>query len=519
MVQPISFTPPLLSSRPSPIVRRRILFYLHGYDPDATRRYRTLFVRELRRYAKRFEIAQPQVSRETLSDDGQVQTWTVRAGDAVKGTETIYEVLLWDDLVQQDMARPLLTSALLNAFALLHVIANGTFFRLYRASWKCGNLILYPFVMTLLLPGAVLLLAALSHSLLSTGFGLPAWIALALGAAAGITGLRQIAPRLEQAFLWQLMSDWIFNWQLANGHRPDYSARLEAFTDHAQSRIRGMEADEIMIVGHSTGALPAAELAARLLARDDGLGRDGPVLSLLTLGSSLPIVAMQPGARSTRVEIESLVASERLIWIDYQAPQDWMNFPGFNPARDLRLRVSEARVANPVIRSAEFRNIVDPATYRKIDISPFRTHFQFLMSNHFEGVYDIFAMTLGQQCLRDRVCADNSDVLNFANVMQGDINELTHDYIRGWAYHPADANLASEVEVSVNGAPTAKIKADLFREDLAEDRVGTARYGFFWRFDPPLCADEDQTVIVRRISDKFEIDRADLKATDRMSAD
>ena len=156
MVQPIAFTPPLLSSRPMPIVRRRILFYLPGYDPDAKRRYRTLFMRELRRYTKRFGIAQPRVSRAKLSDDGQVQTWTVKAGDAVKGTETVYEVLLWDDLVQQDMARPHLTSALLNAAALLHVIANGTFFRLYRASWKCGTLILYPFVMSLLLPGTVL---------------------------------------------------------------------------------------------------------------------------------------------------------------------------------------------------------------------------------------------------------------------------------------------------------------------------------------------------------------------------
>ena len=502
-----------------PIVRRRILFYLPGYDPDAKRRYRTLFMRELRRYTKRFGIAQPRVSRAKLSDDGQVQTWTVKAGDAVKGTETVYEVLLWDDLVQQDMARPHLTSALLNAAALLHVIANGTFFRLYRASWKCGNLILYPFVMSLLLPGTVLLLAALSHGFLSTGFGLPAWFALALGTAAGIAGLRQIAPRLERAFLWQLMNDWIFNWQLANGHRPDYWARLEAFTNHAQSRIRGMEADEVMIVGHSTGALPAAELAARLLTQNGVLGRDGPILSLLTLGSSLPIVAMQPGARLTRAEIKSLVASERLIWVDYQAPQDWMNFPGFNPARDLRLRVSDAQVANPVIRSAEFRNIVEPAIYQKIDLSPFRTHFQFLMSNDFMGVYDIFAMTLGPQCLRSRVCADDSDVLNFSNVMQGDINEFTHDYISGWAYHPDDASLAAELEVSVNGVPLAKIKADLFREDLAEDRIGTARYGFLWRFDPPLCADESHTVIVRRTSDKFEIDRADLKAVDSMSAD
>lgn len=388
-------------------VRKRILFYLPGYDPDATRRYRTLFIREMRRYARHFGIALPLISRATLSADGRVQTWTVKAGVDEQEVHTTYEVLLWDDLVRRDMARPLFAGACLNALALLHVAATGTLFRLYRASWKCGNVILYPFVMTLLLPAAVLLLAALSHSHLSIGFGLPAWFAVALGIIAGLFGLWKTAPWLERAFLWQLMNDWVFNWQHANGRRPDYVARLDDLASHIQARISHMEADEVLLVGHSTGALSAAELAARLLAQDDTLGHQGPVLSLLTLGSSLPIVAMQPRARSMRAEIESLITSQRLVWVDYQAPQDWMNFPGFHPTRDLRLRVPAGQIANPIIRSAKFREIIDPETYRQIRARPFRMHFQFLMANDYPGAYDIFALTLGPQCLRDRVLAEN----------------------------------------------------------------------------------------------------------------
>ena len=411
MARLIAFTPPRLSSHSVGPVRRRILFYLPGYDPDASRRYRTLFVRELRLYAKRFGIVLPKISRASLSEDGRAQTWTIEEGEADQATHTTYEVLLWDDLVRRDMARPLLMGACLNALALLHVAASGTLFRLYRASWKCGNVILYPFAMTFLLPAAVLLLAAMSHGLLSIGFGLPAWFALTLGIITGLVGLRRIAPWLEHAFLWQLMNDWVFNWQHANGWRPDYVTRVEAFADHVQTRMRSMEADEIMLVGHSTGALTAVELAARLLARDDGLGRERTALSLLTLGSSLPIVAMQPRARSTRAEVERLTASQRLVWVDYQAPQDWMNFPGFEPARDLRLKVPKGQVANPMIRSAKFREIIDPGTYRQIRARPFRMHFQFLMANHYAGAYDIFALTLGPQCLRDRVLAESKTPL------------------------------------------------------------------------------------------------------------
>lgn len=416
MAQPIAFTPPRLSSRSTGPVRRRILFYLPGYDPNAGRRYRTLFVREIHRYAKYFSIKPPQISRAVMCQDGQVQTWTVEAGIGEGRTHTSYEILLWDDIVRCDMARPHLTGAWLNALALLHVAATGTLFRLYRASWKCGNVILYPFTMTLLLPAAVLLLAAASHGVLSVSLGLPAEIAITLGLWAGLYLIWKSAPWLERAFLWQLMHDWVFNWQHARGRRADYSARLNAFADHALSRIREAQADEVLLVGHSTGALTAVELAARLLARDERLGCEGPALSLLTVGSSLPIVAMQPSARVTRAEIKSLVISQRLVWVDYQAPQDWMNFPGFNPVHDLGLGVPLAEAANPVIRSAKFREIIGPETYRQIRARPFRMHFQFLMANEHAGAFDIFALSLGNQCLRDRLIGDKALPLGGAGV-------------------------------------------------------------------------------------------------------
>lgn len=412
MAQLIPSTPPRLSVGLAKPVRRRILFYLPGYDPEANRRYRTLFVRELRRYAKRFGIALPDISRATLSENGQVQTWSVTAGNVGQETQTTYEVLLWDDLVRRDMARPVLVSAGLNALALLHVAASGTLLRLYRASWKCGNVILYPFVMTLLLPGLVLLLMALSHGLFGIGLGAPSEFGVALGVMSGFAVLWRLAPWLERAFLWQLMNDWVFNWQHANGRRPDYVARLDAFTDHIEARISAEEIDEILFVGHSTGALTAVELTARFLRRDHRLGREGLTLSLLTLGSSIPIVAMQPGARSTRAEIESLIASQRLVWVDYQAPQDWMNFPGFEPTRDLRLGIHAAQIANPIIRSAKFSEIIDAKTYHQIRAHPFRMHFQFLMANDYPGVYDIFALTLGPQCLRDRVISEEDALLH-----------------------------------------------------------------------------------------------------------
>ncbi|WP_331327481.1 alpha/beta hydrolase [Methylobacterium fujisawaense] len=429
-----------------------------------------------------------------------------------KQTETTYAVMLWDDIVRGDMARSLFISTLLNGFALLRVVANGTFFRIFRASWKCGCLILYPFVMTLLLAGGVLLLAALSHRVLSSAFGWPSWISLALGAAAGFATLHRMTPWLERAFLWQLMNDWVFNWQHANGRRPDYAARLEAFADYVQSRICGADAEEILLVGHSTGALTAAEVAARLLARDEQLGRDGPALSLLTLGSSLPIVAMQPGAHGIRAEIESLITSDAIVWADYQAPQDWMNFPGFDPTRDLQLQVSQAQASNPVIRSAEFRRVMSQEVYRQVNTSPFKTHFQFLMANHAPGIFDVFALILGPLCLRDRVLDENASTLGNSYSLQGYIDEVSHASIRGWGYDSSVGSSGTKVAIFVNDRPAQIALADQFRRDLLAAKVGNGHHGFECDFDPPLSTTEDQNILVRRLADNFVIGAVVLRA-------
>jgi pimeloyl-ACP methyl ester carboxylesterase len=413
MPKRITFTPRRVSHDPAPSVERRIVFYVPGYDPDAERRYRALFVRELRRYAKCFRIKTPSMTRPVTRDDGRSQTWTVEAEAGVARTRTTYEVLLWSDLVQRDMARSYGVSACLNAWALLHVAANGTLARLYRANWKCGNVILYPFVMSLVLLAGVLGLGLLGHGLLH-GSGLPFWIAVLLGVALGVGVFKAVAPRLDRAFLWQLMHDWIFHWQHARGRRPDYRQRIGEFAEHILTRIRQGDYDEILIVGHSTGGLTAVELAARLLADDPRLGTGGPTFSLLTLGSSLPIVALQPRGRTVRAAVECLMRSPRLVWVDYQAPQDWLNFPGFNPVSDLALGIPEAETANPIIRSAKFSEIILAETYRQIRFRPFRMHFQFLMANDRAGVFDIFALCLGDQCLRDRVLGENAAPLGGA---------------------------------------------------------------------------------------------------------
>ncbi|MGA4554746.1 alpha/beta fold hydrolase [Methylorubrum aminovorans] len=410
----LSFTPPDLQEARLEPVRRRIVFYIPGYDPEARTRYRLLFVREWTRYIKRFGGGRREISRAELSRDGLVQSWTVSAPEQGDGAETRYDVLLWDDIVARDFARSRFLSVALLIVGTLQTILSGLLFRFYRLSWKYGNVILYPFVMVILLAALSVAIAALVHAHLGDWFGhslgLPLWVSLPLGVIAGLVWIKAIEAFLNRVFFWQLLNDWVFNWQHGQGRRPDYERRLDAFAEHILSSVAardeaGHSTDEVMIVGHSSGGLTAAEVAARVLARDASIGTLGANLSLATLGSGLPLVAMQPAAARLRGEIARLVTDRRIVWCDFHAPQDWMNFPGFNPLHDLKLRLCGLPVANPLVRSARFRDLLCPETYRRVRFRPFRMHFQFLLANERPGAYDFFAMTLGPRRLREQVLA------------------------------------------------------------------------------------------------------------------
>ncbi|TNC09249.1 alpha/beta hydrolase [Methylobacterium terricola] len=395
----IGFTPPDAAEQAPGPVRRRHVVYLPGYDPEAGKRYRALYAREFTRYAKRFDLATRTITRAETRPDGLVQTWTVAAGRNGAETRTTYQVLLADDLVRADFQRPLIASMALLTAGMLHSLVTGKLFRLYGLNWKYGNVILYPFGMVLILGAlAALLGTGVAHLLAGWLPGLAAGI---VGALAGIGLVLAATPLLDRIFLRQLINDWVFNWQHSNGWRRDYEDRLALFADHVAGIVRAGGVDEVMIVGHSSGGLTAAEVAARVLAHDLPAT---PRLSLLTLGAGLPLVTINPRARRVRDDVMRLVTSGRLVWADYQAPQDWMNFPGFNPARDLG-ESPAGPVRNPLIRSTKFREIIDPAVYRRISFRPFRMHFQFLMANDLPGEYDFFALTLGPQALGERVRA------------------------------------------------------------------------------------------------------------------
>ena len=383
-------------------VTRRLVFYCPGYDAEAETRYRRLLGIGLGQLRKRrgFERKIGPVEADPTVPSVR---WTILAQTPNWRTETLYEVLRWDDLVKRDFGRtwreriPLLFTCMLGA------LRDGVIPNLFRIDWHFACLVIFPWVAL-----SIVVLAALAVGWVAAWLIVPA-VKLGAGVKALVTlavALGVIAaahPLLKRSFVYFLLEDWIFNWQHGNGQRPDIDTRLDSFSERIVAAVRETTAQEVLIVGHSSGSILAVEITARALAHDPQFGERGPVVALLTIGAELPVAGFLRKATRFREAVVSLATAPSLLWVEYQAPQDWLNAFQFEPVRDLRLDLGGRAQTNPQIRSPRFKETVSPQAYRKMKWKFLRVHFQFLMPVDVPGEYDYPMIVCGPVSLADRI--------------------------------------------------------------------------------------------------------------------
>ncbi len=360
-------------------VRQRHVFYCMGYDPQGPGFYHTFFQQQFEIFCNRFGLL-GSVSRKRDDADGICSHWNVRLSDVDWDVRSNYTFFRWDDLVAADLKRPLLPSLKLKALCDLDAIFSGTIFQLIRLNWRFGLASVYPTLAIL----ALLLLAMAIGGFVGLGLvqlGLPWWVALpplplmALGVFVG--GYRLLS---KKCFLHLLVADGVFSMQHARGKCHDYLQRVDEFADELVRSVRLSQADEVVVVGHSSGSFCAIEVLARALRKAPDLASHGPRLSLLTLGANLPLIGCHPQAASFRADVALLAESPDVYWLEYQSPLDLLSFPSFDPGRVLIDRALHDRQMNPTVHSAHIQQSMEPRVFARNRFNFWRLHFQYLMA-------------------------------------------------------------------------------------------------------------------------------------------
>ncbi len=381
-------------------VKHRCVFYIPGFDPHPARRYRELYRAES---ARQGEISGYDIKQ---SKPGKDTGWRVKS--RIDGLETLADlhVLTWADLVQSSMSQTIPATYWQLAKTSWIYIASGT---LRRLMWlRKGPVIaaLYPIVMLLLQLVFSLSVAGFAGSLLNRGF---TWVAGLLGTdwaiwgvignglgwavllAGTVVGLRFFRGLDHKLFAYYLMHDYAYT-AGRNGDYPEtLTARMGEFGS-AIGKALTRDYDEVLVVGHSSGAHMAISVIADL-ARAGRIPANGPALALLTLGHVVPMVSFLRFARKLRADLKLLSTRDDITWVDVTAPGDGCSFALCDPVSVSGLATPEKRW--PLVISAAFTQTLLPETWKALRWRFFRLHFQYLCAFDNPGDYDYFQITAG----------------------------------------------------------------------------------------------------------------------------
>jgi hypothetical protein len=360
------------------------------------------------------------VGKPANDPDRHITTWTAHTEGAGWQVDTRYMFLRWEDIIRQDFARPYWWKILAMYRALTIAIFNGVMARLMRAHWRFGCFILYPLVLMtfwLALGAGVGGLAAKALVML----GLMPLAAAVIGAAIGFA-VFALAVRLTepQTYILYLCDDVASTYQYAHRQRPDWDERMETFAGYVVDAVREKDADEVVIVGHSSGSFLAVDVLDRALTRDPALGRHGPKVRLLTIGANLPIVGFHRAAQWFRDKIARLAVAPDIGWVDYQSRHDIMNFWPFDPVADHGIKLAAPR-RNPRVVAISFRDLWIPGNFGRRRWRFFQAHFQFLLANERLGAaYDYYLICCGPFDLMTRAAEPDRVIAAMAPATEPD---------------------------------------------------------------------------------------------------
>lgn len=377
-------------THPTPF--RRKVFYLPGYDPIPARKYREIYRRE--------GALQAQVSGYDLSmkadHAGGRFGWHVQTDMGGQRCDAHITVLEWSDIVKSSMTAGIWgTYRMLFATAWIY-IGSGALWRLMKL--RAGPVIaaLYPIVFLLVQAALALALA-----------GLAAWVLALLAWPLAFAAL-PIAPAViwwfrrqdHRFYAYYLMHDYAYSAKSNGAYDAALETRLAQFTAEVAAALRS-GVDEVLVVGHSSGAYLGVSLLADLLRMgQEGPKQDTAKLAFVTLGHVVPMVSFLRDAHRLRKDLHDLSQADGLFWLDVTAPGDGCAFALCDPVAVSGVAPKEQKW--PLMISAAFHHSLSPEMLQRLKRRYFRLHFQYIHAFDRPQDYDYFQITAGPVTLNVR---------------------------------------------------------------------------------------------------------------------
>ncbi|WP_270730417.1 hypothetical protein [Shimia sp. Alg240-R146] len=374
-------------------VRKRRVFYIPGYDPIHPRRYRELYRKE---GAAQAQISGYDVALSAKATGSGPYGWHVAATIEEAQVQADFEVLVWSDIVRDSMDQGILGTYRQLIRTATTYIGSGALWRLMQLRKGPVIAALYPVLFLLVQLCVALLVAWVIGAVI--GIWLPDWLGLA-GLAAVPPILNWFRKKDGKFFAYYLMHDYAYSAQSKGEDPPELKARMAEFSDRIAEAFQ-QDVDEVLVVGHSSGAHLAVSILADMI-RDGRVPTDGPTLGFLSLGQVVPMVSFLPKAYRLRGDLAFLCQRDEVTWVDVTAPGDGCAFALCDPVSVSGVAPEQGKQW-PLVVSAAFTQTLSQARWAELRWRFFRLHFQYMCAFDRPGDYDYFRITAGPKTLAER---------------------------------------------------------------------------------------------------------------------
>jgi hypothetical protein len=366
----------------------RSIYHFYGYDPRGSRFYDRLIRGNIEAQSGPGK-AYPECTIEREVTELFTKINITRTVDGVPNMTTL-SLVRWEKFIARTLIRSDTALILHGYWTYLLALFTGVIARVFWINWKLAATI----NILLLAPTVLALIPFFIVLSVWPGLSVPYQVLAGLGCLAGTHVLlwsvlmKRMFPRF---FIWGMTLYYAmggltkridFAW-------PEYDALLDQVADHIAREIEDQPHRQIVLVGHSAGAILANEVAGRLVDRlADRVGANP--IRLINLGGAWAILSALNGERAVRhrATVAKLLSAPGIEWADIVSRRDVLS------VSDTKIRMPRIiRRQNPTMINFEYVNpkyskIFDQGTWRTHNFNFVEMHFQYLLVPFVAGRYN-----------------------------------------------------------------------------------------------------------------------------------
>lgn len=307
-------------------------------------------------------------SEPTQDDDKHHSTVAHITKGANWQTNTRIVQFRWNDIVHEYEKAPFPLGFLKSSLKYLSFFGDGTIIHYFKTSKRYWGFTIFPILL-------VSLFAIISWYLI--GFLQSDILIKTL-----LTGLVTLALCYffgKKTYLLTTIADWHFARDMVDRSNLATEKRFTEFSQTILHELKNKKYDEVIVVGHSFGALWAVSALAQALENQPKL-LNGKNITFLALGSSLLKIALSPDAKFMRDYWNKVTANKNLFWHEIQTKDDWIAFYKCDP---FELPKNLPQFNKPIggykIDKIKFKNGMNKSRYYKMRRSFYTTHRQYIL--------------------------------------------------------------------------------------------------------------------------------------------